>query len=327
MNGRRENVFKRWRLAQVSSFLMLLLTAPAGAQDGNILERVDSIESRMLYGVFDVVDQRGSRFEGDRTNRAALSFPDGSMMVAKWARSATGGEAFNNQPRYEAAAYEIQKLFLDEPSYVVPPTVLRAFPLTWYQRLQADATPTFRNTSSVLVTLQYWLFNVNGEDVWDEDRFARDTAYARHFADLNILTYLIRHNDANVGNLQISRDPANPRVFAVDNGLAFASETSDRGATWRNLRLKRLPRGTVDRLRSITEDDLRGQLEVLAQWEVGADGVLRAVEPTENVSPGRGVRQEGNIIQLGLSQREIRDTWRRLQRLLQDVDRGRYELF
>lgn len=318
---------KRWRLARVSSFLVLLLVAPAGAQDGNILERVDSIEDKMLNGVYEVVDQRGSRFEGDRTNRAALSFPDGTMMVAKWARSATGGEGFNNQPRYEAAAYEIQKLFLDEPSYVVPPTVLRAFPLAWYRRLEPSATPTFRNTASVLVTLQYWLFNVQGDGVWDEERFATDTAYARHFADLNILTYLIRHNDANAGNLLISRDAANPRAFAVDNGLAFASETSDRGATWRNLRLKRLPRGTVERLRAITEADLRSQLEVLAQWEVGADSVLRQVEPTENLSPGRGVRQEGRMIQLGLTRREIQDTWRRLQRLLQDVDRGRYELF
>ena len=327
MNARRENVTKRWRLARVSSFLMLLLAAPAWAQDGNILEPVDSIVNRMLKGQFEVVDQRGSRFEGDRTNRAALSFPDGSMMVAKWARAATGGEGFNNQPRYEVAAYEIQKLFLDEPSYVVPPTVLRAFPLSWYQRLQSSALPTFRNTSSVLVTLQYWLFNVDGEGVWDEDRFATDTAYARHFADLNILTYLIRHNDANAGNLLISRDPENPRVFAVDNGLAFSSETSDRGATWRTMQVRRLPRTTVERLRAITEDDLRRALGVLAQYEVGPDGTLYAVEPTENLSPRRGIRQEGTIIQLGLTEREIRDTWRRLQKLLEDVDRGRYELF
>ena len=318
---------KRRRLARVSSFLVLLLAAPLGAQDGNILERVDSIESRMLEGVFDVVDQRGSRFEGDRTNRAALSFPDGTMMVAKWARAPTGGEAFNNAPRFEVAAYEIQKLFLDEPSYVVPPTVVRAFPVTWYRRLQASAVPTFRNTSSVLVTLQYWLFNVDGEKVWDEERFATDTAYARHFADLNILTYLIRHNDANTGNLLISRDPGNPRVFAVDNGLAFSSETSDRGATWRSMQVRRLPRATVERLRAITEDELRRALEVLAQYEVTADGTLHRVAPTENLSPGRGIRQEEGIIQLGLTQREIRDTWRRLQRLLEDVDRGRYELF
>ena len=327
MSAGRKSVMTRGRVMRAMLAALLLWSAPAAAQDGNILERAAVIEAMLAGESFDILDQRGSRFEGDRTNRAALSFADGTMMVAKWATAAPGGEAFNNQPRYEAAAYEIQKLFLDEPDFVVPPTVLRAVPVDWYRRLDPDANPTFRETSSVLVTLQYWLFNVSGDSVWNEDRFASDTVYARHFADLNILTYLIRHNDANQGNLLISRAPENPRVFAVDNGLAFSSVTSDRGATWRAMRVKRLPAGTVARLRAVTEDDLRSALGVLAQFQVGPDGSLTRVPPTENLSRNRGIRHGDGVIQLGLTEREIRDTWRRLANLLEDVDKGRYTLF
>ncbi len=307
--------------------MLTLLIAPSAAQDGNILEPAETIERKLLDGLFEVVDTRGSRFEGDRTNRAALAFEDGSMMVAKWARAPSGAQDFNNEPRYEVAAYELQKLFLDEPDYVVPPTVVRAFPLAWYRQLEPRVGPTLRGTSSVLVTLQYWLFNVTDDDVWDSDRLASDTAYARHFGDLNILTYLIRHNDENDGNLLRSNDAANPRVFVVDNGLAFASQTSDRGARWRNMRVKRLPRGTVERLRALTHDDLTRALETVAQFQVTADGHLTRVPVSENVDPGRGVRHVGDTIQLGLTEREIRDTWRRLERLLQDIEDGDYEVF
>lgn len=307
---------------------LLVLASPVAGQDGNIVLPVAEIEERLREHAFEIVDRRESRgLEGERTSRAALQFEDGTMMVVKWAPAARGGETFNNQPRYEVAAYEVQKLFLDEPDYVVPPTVVRAFPLAWYQRIDPRASATLRNTSSVLVTIQYWLFNVTQDGVWSEERFAADTAYARHFADLNILTYLIKHNDANEGNLLVSRDVANPRVFAVDNGLAFGSVTSDRGATWRDMQVRRLPAATVARLRAITEEELRAVLETVAQFEVGDDGILHPVRAAPSFSRGRGVRRHESVVQLGLTEREIRETWRRLESLIRDVDRGRYELF
>ncbi|HUE77065.1 MAG TPA: hypothetical protein VMM83_03920 [Longimicrobiales bacterium] len=330
MKTQEANVLKRRSDARplwLALAMLALPIAPASAQDGNIMEAVETIERKMLDGLFEVVDTRGSRFQGDRTDRAALQFEDGSMMLAKWARAPSGAEDFNNQPRYEAAAYELQKLFLDEPDYVVPPTVVRAFPLAWYERLEPRVSPTLRNTNAVLVTLQYWLFNVTDDDVWDGGRFEADTAYARHFADLNILTYLIRHNDENVGNLLISRDPANPRVFAVDNGLAFASMMSDRGARWRNLRVKGLPRGTVERLRALTHEELTRALETVVQFRVMADGGLERVPVTANVDAGRGVRHVDDTIQIGLTEREIRDTWRRLERLVGDIEAGEYRVF
>lgn len=308
--------------------LFLVLTAVQGAaQDANILQPVDTIEARLEEGLFQVVDERGSRFDGDRTSRVALAFPDGEMMVVKWARAPRGGEEFNNAPRYELAAYEIQKLFLDEPEYVVPPTVLRAFPRQWYRTLEPDVPATLSQTDAVVVALQYWLFSVTDEDFWDPKRFGADTAYARNFANFNLLTYLIRHNDANVGNFLVSTIPANPRVFSVDNGLAFASRVSDRGARWRDLRVERVPDRTVERLRALTREQLTRHMETLAQFRVREDAQLVRTEITENVEPRRGVRVRGDIVQFGLTEQEIDSVWRRVERLLSDVDRGRLEVF
>ncbi len=303
------------------------LSLPALGQDSNILFPVAEIEQRLRHGVYELQDRQGSRFEGDRTQRVTLMFlPDSAMMMVKWGRAAPGGERFNNVPRYELAAYELQKLFLDEKDYVVPPTVARAVPLAWYQQIDPAVRPTFRNTSSVLVVLQYWLWQVTDKDFFNLERFRQDSVYARHLADMNILTYLIDHKDANRGNYLISKDSANPRLFAVDNGVAFRSMESNRGTEWREMRVDRLPRGTVERLRSLQRADLERVLGVVAEFEI-RDGELVQVEPTGNLSPGRGVRQRGNQIQLGLTTAEIRDVHARLQRLLREVDSGRIQTF
>lgn len=311
--------------------LLVLLAPGVGAQDSNVLLPVDSLEHLLAIESFEVVDRRASRgLEGERTSRAALAYGDGGMLLAKWGRAPRGGEAFNNSPRFERGAYELQKLFLDPSDYVVPPTVTRAIPLSRYQELhpeEKDLSPTFRGTRSILVVLQYWLFNVTPSDFWDADRFGADTLYARHFGDFNILTHLVHHSDQNEGNFLISSAPDNPRVFSVDNGVSFSSKASDRGYRWRRLRVDRLPAGTVARLRSLTPEDLVRQLEVLDEFLIRPDGTLERTEPTSNLDPGLGLRQSTDRIQLGLTSREIGEVWGRISRLLRDVDRGRIELF
>ncbi len=306
--------------------LALLGWPPAAVgQDANLHLPVDTIEEALRYGEFRVAQIRDTRFEGDRTQHAVLRFDSGTIMRVKWAKAPRGGDSrFNNRPRYEMAAYELQKLFLDEPDYVVPPTVARCIPEDEY-----PATPylrsTFDGTSSVVVLLQYWLNSVTGADVYDKDRLESDSVYARHLADMNILTYLIRHSDANPGNFVISTDSANPRVFAVDNGVAFG-DFSDRGDDWRRMRVDRLPRGTVERLRGISEADLHRALGVLAEFEVRGERLFQ-VPPTENLDPGDGVRREDDVIQMGLTKREIEGVYRRLRNLLEDVDEGKIEIF
>jgi hypothetical protein len=318
---------KTYRGVATQLLALALMTGPGAAQDPNILMTVDSIETLLVSGDFDIVVQQGSRFEGDRTTRTALSYSDGTMMLSKWAPAPPGGEAFNNVPRFEIAAYEIQELFLDPAEYVVPPTVARAFPVDWYRELDPNARATFRELDAVLVVLQYWLFNVSNKDFWDRDRFEADTVYARHFGNFNVLTHLIRHGDENVGNYLISRDSANPRVFSVDNGIAFSSKESDRGHRWRRMEVDRLPASTVERLRGLTEEELIRQLETVAQFRIEHDGTLTRVPSLPAVDPHRGIRRTDEIVQLGLTRREIRDVWQRLDRLLAAVDDGEIETF
>ncbi len=304
------------------------LSVPAPGQDSNLMLPVAEIEQRLRAGEFELQDRAGARFEGDRTQRVTLMFlPDSVVMRVKWARAAGGGERFNNVPRYEIAAYELQKLFLDEKDYVVPPTVLRSIPLAWYQEVDPRVRPTFRNVdAAVLVVLQYWLWNVTDNDFHDPARFEADPVYARHLANMNILTYLVDHKDANRGNFLISTDTANPRLFSVDHGVAFRSVESNRGTEWRNLQVDRLPAATVDRLRRIERADLERALGVVAEFEI-REGELIPVEPSENLSRGRGIRLRGNQLQLGLTAREIAGVDAKRRRLLRDVDAGRIKTF
>jgi hypothetical protein len=297
------------------------------AQGVHLHRPVPEIEVHLRDLPFDILEWRGSRMPGDRTQHVVLRFEDESIIRVKWANAPPGGGAFNNEPRYEAAAYEIQKLFLDPDEYVVPPTVLRAFPLD-YVDAQIPGTPrTFREAESVLVALQYWLYNVTSDGFWDPERAQQDTLYARHIGNMNTLTHLIRHNDSNVGNFLISNwEGGDPRVFSVDNGVAFRAPNSDRGYEWRDLQVRRLAARTVDRLREITEDDLTRTLGILAEYHV-VDGFLVPVTPGENISPNRGVRRRDGRVQLGLTRGEIRDIDRRRQALLRRIERGQIETF
>jgi hypothetical protein len=313
--------------------LLQVLTASAvfhasglTAQDLNVHLPVSVIEQRLKADSFRILRVLGSRRPNDRTQRVTLAFNDSSVIEVKWAIFAPNGEVFNNTPRYEIAAYEFQKLFLDEPDYVVPPTLSRAFSQEWYAQMDARARPTFGGTSSVLVTLQYWLGAVDNDSVFDLKRFDRDSAYARHLANLNVFTYLIKHNDANVGNVLLSTSVANPRLFAVDNGLAFGIEESDRGTDWRELRVSRVPLETVERLRQITRAELDRTLAVVAEYEI-RDRMLYPVDKTENTSRGRGVRKSDTRLQLGLTRLEIDGVEQRLRNLLRRVDAGRLKTF
>jgi hypothetical protein len=302
--------------------LAALLGQAAAAQDLNVILPVAEIESRLRDRPVRVLDWRGSRRPDDRTQRAVFEFEDSAVLIAKWANSPpNGGGRFNNEPRYEAAAYELQKLFLDESEYVVPPTLLRAFPIEFVRAQMPEVKPTFgRNVpGSVLVALQYWLTAVTPTGFWDPDRARMDTVYARHIGNFNILTFLIRHSDANTGNYLISTEPVNPRVFSVDNGISFLSDESNRGTQWRELLVQRFPRRTVERLKGVTRAMLEQQLGVLAEFEV-REGALVAVPPGPNISRHRGVRRTDTRIQLGLTEAEIRGVEQRIRELTWKVD-------
>jgi hypothetical protein len=330
------------RHSRFSSTIPFMLLAPAAmlGQDTNIIVPASEVEERFKFQSFEVVTMPTSRgLPSERTYRPVVRFEDGAMLELKFAPAPVGGEVFNNRPQYEVGAYELQKLFLDESEYVVPPTVARCFPFDFVEQAIdkapnrnaiEDPQPTFEEWRMSLVVLQYWLWNIDiadRDDIRDRQRLEEDEVFARHAGNFNLLTYLIRHNDSNVGNFLISTDPSNPRIFSVDNGLAFSNEESDRGTYWRDLRIERFPAASIERLRAVTLEDLHAALGVVAQFSLGPDGQFVQVEPTENLAPDTGIRRRATVLQMGLRASEIRNVHRRLERLLRDIDNGKYEVF
>lgn len=311
---------------------LILMAGTAGAtrvagQDANFARPIPEIERRIGSDTFRIISWHGSRAVEDRTYRIGMSFADSMILLGKWATAPANASEFNNEPRYELGAYVVQKLFLGPDEYVVPPTVIRAFDIEFVREWVPAVRPTFRNApGTVLVALSYWLNQVSPDGFWDSRRAADDSVYARHIGNMNILTYLIRHRDANVGNFLISGDSANPRVFSVDNGVTFESQPSDRGIEWSRIRVDRMPAGTVERLQLITRKDLDRALGVLAEFEL-RDGRLIPVEPGENMNPGRGIRQSDDRIQIGLTSREISGVENRIRNLLERVRSGRHQVF
>ncbi len=305
-----------------------LLMGPSGAvlaQDANILQPIAQLEKQIAVEPLVIAQAEISRpkAKGDITLRADVSFGGAPPLRVKLRKSEPGGDTFNNVPRYDVAAYELQKLFLDPAEYVVPPTTLRMVPLAEIAKYSPGVERTFPGADQVLSVAQYWLSNISViADVYDPEQFASDATYARHIGQLNIFTFLIEHRDSNAGNFLISKERKGARVFSIDHGVAFASEDSDRGELWKDMRVNRLPADTVERLRRITPQILVEKLGVLAQWKL-EDGKFVAVPFGPNLFASKGVRRKGEMLQVGLTGSEIKALNRQLKILLKQVDNGK----
>jgi hypothetical protein len=303
---------------------LLALVAPATAQDANITRPVAELEQLLAAEPLVISQAEISRpkAKGDITLRADVSFGGAPPLRVKLRKAEPGANSFNNVPRYDLAAYELQKLFLDPAEYVVPPTALRMVPLQDFAKYSPDVARTFAGADQVLAVVQCWLSDIKVvADVYSAERFAADPLYARHIGQLNVLTYLIRHRDSNLGNFLLGNADVGARVFSVDHGIAFASEASDRGELWKDMRVNQLPADTVERLRQVTLQLLTDRLGVLAQWQL-QDGSYVSVPRGGNLSENRGVRRSGDELQMGLTKSEIRAVHRLLTKLLERVDRG-----
>jgi hypothetical protein len=313
---------------QILAWLLASGICTALAADRNVTLPAADIEARLQSSPFVIEGAVAARgIAEDVALKSDVRFDDGLKVRIKIRPAGPGGTEFNNEPRYELAAFLLQQAFLDEPDYVVPPTALRMLPLAVLTPFAPRLRATFRGTEDVLVVLQYWLREVSGpKELWDAARFERDPVYARHIANLNILTHLIRHGDSNAGNIMASTVPESPRVFAVDNGVAFESPSSNRGQAWREIRVPRLPAATVARLRTLDLAALQQRLAVVATWQRRAGHF----EPEANAArmPGdKGVRLRSDRVQLGLTRREIQEVDRRRRLLLKRVDRGELGTF
>jgi hypothetical protein len=304
--------------------LLFALATTAAAQDSNITKPIDELERLLAAEPLVITSAEISRpkAKGDITLKADVSFGGAPPLRVKLRKAEPGADAFNNVPRYDLAAYELQKLFIPPAEYVVPPTALRMVNLEDFQKYQPDVKRTFSGADQVLAVVQYWLSDILVlADVYKADRFESDPVYARHIGQLNVLTHLIQHRDSNAGNFLIGKAEQGARVFSIDHGVAFASIDSDRGEAWKDMRVTKLPADTVAQLRAITLPILEQRLGVLAQWQLEGNKFVPApLGPSLSVH--RGVRREGKDLQMGLTRPEIQALHRLLTKLLARVDAG-----
>lgn len=252
---------------------------------------------------------------------------DGALIDVKWKRAPRGGDGWNNSPRREIGAWAVQQLFLESGDYVVPPTAAMCIPLEAYRRFDDDADPNLPRAECVFGVLSAWLQDVRPpRRLWDRQRFQRHPEYARQVANLNVLAYLINHQDGRKSNFLVSTRVGDERVFSVDNGLAFSWSFHNFFIRhWNRLRVPALPAATVERLRAISREDLE-ELAVLAQWERGSDGIYRPVPAGPNLDPEKGHRLHGNTLQIGLTRDEIDGLANRLAKLLKKLEEGKLGL-
>lgn len=188
---------------------------------------------------------------------------------AKWRPDSS--ETRRNSPRFELAAYKLQRLFLEPRGYVVPPTATHCFPNEEY-RLRVNAT--VHGSGCVRGVLSYWLEDVTsvadaGEAGWfrglhdhvfDPARFERDRVYRNSIARVNVLTYVIGHRDSHARNFVLARaGNESTVVYSIDNSLSFTMAPNPRVPAvndWSKLQVPALPRSVIERLRAAAEESL-----------------------------------------------------------------------
>ncbi|MHA7838737.1 MAG: hypothetical protein ACX98W_14875 [bacterium] len=249
-------------------------------------------------------------------------------ITAKWKPSTRRLDAFNNSPRREIAAYEVQKLFLDPRDYVIPTSRLRCLRPGEFAGGRRIRETTVRGANCRIGVLSIWLQSVTlPDEILDRERFLRRPDYARRLADFNLAMYLIEHADGRRGNFLISAHGLPPRVFSVDNGVSFGGFLYNWFVpNWKKLRVPALREASIDRLRRLTHADVE-RLGVVGQLEWRRPGHLVNVPHTRNLDPEEGLRLEGGTIQIGLDEDEIEDLWRRIEHLRDAVDQGRVDVF
>ena len=280
---------------------------------------------RLAFEDFEIREVKSAGAGVTGASRFTVAFPDGEVLKIKWKRFPEKTlDGWNNSPRKELATYRIQRWLFDEPDYVVPTPVPRCIPLAVYAPVDAEAKPSVAGTSCVLGLAAVWMNDVTkADDLDDDDRFEADPQFARHLADFNLLTYLIDHRDGRDGNFLISTDPSDPRVFAVDNGIAFQGFPWNFFVrNWNHIRVPWLRREPIERLRALPPEEIE-RLGTLFDMEVDAAGILRLKQPTAPLDPDKGARIADGRVQLGLTATEIATLKTRITDLLADVDAGK----
>jgi hypothetical protein len=146
-------------------------------------------------------------------------------------------------------------------------------------------------------------------------------------ADMNLLTYLIRHQDGRASNFLLANDPENRRVFSIDNGIAFGASLHNFFVkNWDTVRVPALRKKSVERLRALPPGAF-ARLAVVVEMKRDAEGVLRPARESPSRHPDEGIYLGDGVLQLGLRRSEIDDLADRRKALLDEVDASRLRTF
>ena len=283
------------------------------------------LEVRFRQQDFKILEVKGAGGGVTGASKLKIEYPDGKVLKVKWkAVPAKSADGWNNSPRKELAAYEVQRWLVDEDDFIVPTLAPHCLSMEEYKPISRDAKPSLTKTSCELGIVAVWLDDVTApKKFFDAKRFARDPLYARYMADFNLLTYLVDHRDGRQGNLLLSTDASDPRVYAVDNGIAFGPlPWNFLVPNWNKIRVPWLRRESIDRLRKVDKAKLDA-LGVVAELETDSNGMLHVVAPGPNMDDDIGVRRRDNRVQFGLTEDEIEDVQKRIKTLLKNVDSGK----
>jgi hypothetical protein len=300
-------------------------------------------EHWLKRGDLEIIGQRATPKGKQGARVLTLAVPDAAGRVVlrdKWRAHTTSHSL--NRPRYELAAYAFQKLLLPPGEAVVPPTVGQCFSLEHYrERVDAKAEPPFDGIECVFGTLSYWLEDamdlaeaedrnlIESEKLLDAKSFWRSRSYRRSLANLNLLAHLISHGDSHPAQFVVAGDRAHPRVYLVDNTIAFSGYKNPSIPpewNWSRLRVPAVPGDSVARLASLGKADVR-RLAVVEQYRVDS-GQLVPTDPLAPTSkPETGLRWRSGDLQIGLTHAEIERLWERIQDLLRGVESGRIRTF
>jgi hypothetical protein len=289
-------------------------------------------ERLVEHGEFEVLSVEPAGSGTTRPEKGELRFPEtGDQFNVKGKLAPSDLDGFNNSPRKELAAWKLQALFLDPVDFTVPSTGMRCSPLPKWNERHDNDVPNIDGTNCMLWQAALWLENVTIPDqLYEEERFLNDLAYAYHLANFNIFAYLINLRDNRTGNVLTSKNESNRRVFAIDNGVAFGTIWYNwfypPTYAWRQIRVPALPRQSIDRLRALNRAHL-DFLMVVSQLELDEDGILQSVKPGPPIDPDVGAIRDGGTIQFGLTRSEIDAIWSRIEALIERVDAGEIELF
>jgi len=249
----------------------------------------------------------------------------------KWKVAPEGGlEDFNNSVSREIASYQIQKLFLEPIDYVVPTSLVFCMHYQYHSEiLGLEGKPQVPGANCVIGNASLWLNDVKVPPVlFEKKRFLAEPDYAYYLSNFNILTYLIDHRDTRSANVMVPNNDEQYQVFSIDNGTTFGATILYNyfAYNWNIIRVPSLRNETINRLRMLKREDL-DTLGVVAQLNKESDEIFRNVIPGKNLNPASSVRIQSEVVQFGLTKKQINGVWNRMQKLIARVDSGEIPVF